>query len=109
MGATLAEGIGRVGQWQGVLVGLADMPYIRASSYTAVAGDLTREGICVPRYEGKRGHPVGFGRRYFPDLAGLSGDQGARELLRQYADSINYLDLDDPGILRDIDRKEDLV
>ena len=108
MGATLAESIGQVTHWEGVLIGLADMPYIKVATFTAVAKLLSSDRICVPRYEGERGHPVGFGRLFFPALAGLSGDDGARNLLRQHANRIKYLDVTDAGILRDIDRQEDL-
>ena len=108
MGATLAEGIGQVTRWQGVLVGLADMPFIRASTYSAVAESLESGGICVPRYRGEQGHPVGFGRLFFPALAGLTGDQGARRLLRQHSNRITWVEVDDEGIRRDIDRRDDL-
>jgi len=108
MGATLADSIGQVTHWDGVLIALADMPYIKASTYKIVASKLGSEGICVPRYQGENGHPVGFGRLFFPALAGLSGDAGARKLLQQHATHIKYLDLMDAGILRDIDREEDL-
>jgi molybdenum cofactor cytidylyltransferase len=109
MGATLAEGIGQVTHWSGVLIALADMPYVQASTFRAVADSLASDGICVPRHAGERGHPVGFGRLFFPALAGLEGDVGASKLLRQYARRITYLDVEDAGILRDIDRAEDLV
>jgi molybdenum cofactor cytidylyltransferase len=108
MGATLAEGIGRLADWSGVLVALADMPWVRASSFTTVARELARDGICVPRYQGRQGHPVGFARQFFPELAALEGDQGARELLQRHAGQVTFLELDDPGILQDIDRQEDL-
>ena len=108
IGATLAESIGQVTQWRGVIVGLADMPYIRSSSYRIVADQLESDGICVPRYGGEQGHPVGFGRLFFPALAGLSGDLGARKMLQQHPHRITYLDVSDSGILRDIDSRDDL-
>lgn len=108
MGATLAGSIGQVTGWSGVLIGLADMPFVQVSSYRAVARGLASDGICVPRYAGVRGHPVGFGRLFFPALAGLSGDVGASKLLHKYASSIRYVDVDDVGIQRDIDQPEDL-
>ena len=108
MGATLAEGVGQIGTWDGVLIGLADMPYIEAATYRAVAGQLTADSICVPISAGQRGHPVGFGTSFFSSLAGLGGDEGAKSLLGQHADKIVQLEVADAGILRDIDRPEDL-
>jgi len=65
-------------------------------------------GIAPPAYRGARGHPVGFSRKFFDELAALHGDQGARELLQRHAQSLIVRDTDDPGVLRDIDRPSDL-
>lgn len=108
MGATLAEGIQQVGAWDGVLVALADMPWVAADSYRAVASRLRPDRICVPTYKQCRGHPVGFGKQFFSALAALGGDTGARQLLRQFADQVDQLELADPAIQRDIDRPADL-
>lgn len=49
------------------------------------------------------GHPVFFHQRHLPELLALSGDEGARPLLRHHADRITRLELDDPGLWRDLD------
>ena len=64
--------------------------------------------IVVPVYQGKRGHPVGFSSLFRQALLSLQGDVGAREILRQHADEITYLECDDPGVLFDVDVPEDL-
>jgi molybdenum cofactor cytidylyltransferase len=61
----------------------------------------------VPFYQGQRGHPVGFGAEHGEALRGLDGDTGARALLA--ANRVARLDLDDPGILRDVDTPDDLA
>lgn len=104
MGHTLAHGVRqRPGDWQGILVALADMPWIRPATYLAIARQLTPDTIVAPCHEGRRGHPVGFGAAFFGPLAASTGDTGARTLLDAYPGALRELSLDDPGVLRDVD------
>lgn len=108
MGASLACGVRASADASGWLIALADMPFIRPRTVQAVCGQL-RAGrdLVAPVFAGRRGHPVGIGRRFKGELAELRGDQGARELLRHHA--LDLLPCDDPGICTDIDRPEDLL
>lgn len=108
MGRTIAEGLRGAPAWGAVLIALADMPWIAPDTFVAVAGRCAVGRIVAPVFEGRRGHPVGFGADYFEALARLEGDRGARELLSQYADRLEELPVDDPGILRDVDELADL-
>jgi molybdenum cofactor cytidylyltransferase len=108
MGYTLAEGVAGISHWQGVLVALADMPFVRATTYSQLEGSLSADTICRPQCDGRVGHPVAFGAHYFGELVAHTGDFGARELLKKYAAKVNAVDCGDPGILRDIDRVGDL-
>ena len=109
MGATLAEAVRQLPPWEAVLVALADMPWLRADSVRAVAAAAGEGCICIPSFRGRRGHPVAFGARFLPDLARLDGDNGARELTVRHARAVRELALDDPGIVRDVDRPGDLT
>ncbi len=108
MGGTLAEGVGHVRDWDGLLVALADMPWIEAATYRAVARALSQADLCVPVFAGRRGHPVGFAARHYPELARLGGDTGARALLEKRAASVREVAVRDPAIHRDIDLPADL-
>lgn len=108
MGATLAEGVTKLPDWDGVLVALADMPWIAACTYQRIAESLDPASICVPVYDGNRGHPVGFGRQFWRELAGLKGDIGARALLEKHRDALVEIPDQDPAILRDIDQPSDI-
>jgi molybdenum cofactor cytidylyltransferase len=108
MGYTLAEGIAGISDWQGVLVALADMPFVQATTYSQLGEALSMDTIYRPEYDGHVGHPVAFGAHYFGELMAHRGDFGARELLKKYAARVNTIDCGDPGILRDIDRVGDL-
>ncbi|TDK62530.1 nucleotidyltransferase family protein [Sapientia aquatica] len=90
-----------------VLVGLADMPYIETSTIQTVLNELQQGAdIVQPSFEQQAGHPVGFSSKHFAALSSLSGDVGARELVRQFP--VCRVTVNDPGILRDIDYASDL-
>ena len=112
MGASLAFGVSRLpGSIPGCLVSLADKPFIRSESVAAVRDAFAgREGaVVLPTYRGRRGHPVAFGRAHFPELERLDGDAGGRQFLHAHPEVVETLALDDAGIVRDVDRPEDLV
>lgn len=111
MGASLAFGVSRLpGTGAGCLVGLADKPFVRHESVAAVRDAFRgrEEAIVVPTYGGRRGHPVAFGRWHLPALAVIDGDAGGRQLIRERPDAVEELALDDPGVVRDVDRPGDL-
>lgn len=62
-----------------------------------------------PEFEGRRGNPVLFDRRLFPELNQVRGDTGGRPVLKAYHDQAERVVVDEAGILQDIDRPEDLV
>ncbi|MEW5708565.1 MAG: nucleotidyltransferase family protein [Pseudomonadota bacterium] len=110
MGASLAWGVGVLPEHtEGILMALADMPFILPDSYRQVAEAL-RGGalIAAPSYHGERGHPVAFSIRLRTELEALSGDEGARSLIARHQEALVLVDVDDPGVLRDIDRPADL-
>lgn len=109
MGASLAAGVAAEPGAAGWVIALADMPFVAPQSIAAVA-DALRQGaaIAAPQHCGRRGHPVGFARRFRDDLLALSGDSGARGLLAAYAEQLVALACDDPGVLLDIDAPADL-
>ncbi len=109
MGTSLAAGVRAAPDADGWVVALADMPFVRPETIRAVAKTL-QEGasIAAPSFQGKRGHPVGFARRFYEELSSLRGDDGAREFLKQHPEWVTLLEVDDAGVLRDIDRPSDL-
>jgi molybdenum cofactor cytidylyltransferase len=109
MGVTLAAGVEASHDAGGWVVALADMPWVAPASIAAVAGAL-REGasIVAPVHGGRRGHPVGFAARHYASLAALQGDEGARSVVARHIGLLREIALDDAGVLRDVDRPEDL-
>lgn len=110
MGHSLAAGARRLlaeSPAQALAIFLADMPSIRRDSLDALLARADAERILLPSHGGRRGHPVLFGRRFWPQLAALSGDGGARPVIQGNPDAVQIIELDDPGVLQDIDTAED--
>lgn len=108
MGHSLAAGVAAADAdaW---LIALADMPAVKDSTLAALVAQLAAGAKMVaPFHNGQRGHPVGFGAEFGPALSSLSGDAGARDLLTHHALSLTRIDVDDPGILFDVDTPDDL-
>ena len=110
MGASLAHGIRASFDAQAWIVALGDMPRIQATTIRAVAAALVDGAIvAAPVCRGERGHPVGFAGVLRDALAALSGDAGAREILRTERDRVRLIECNDPGILADVDTPADLA
>ena len=112
LGSSLAAGVEASAGAGGWLVALADMPFIRSHTVHAVRDALAAGAlIAAPRdrASGTRGHPVGFAPALREELVAIRGDEGARSVIQRHRDAVRLVEVDDAGILRDIDRPEDLV
>jgi molybdenum cofactor cytidylyltransferase len=107
MGDSIAAGVSVHASATGWLVLPGDMPLVRPGSLRAVAQALDQQPIAFAQHRGRRGHPVGFGAELFSELVMLKGDEGARRLLARYPTAA--VELDDPGVLFDIDTVDDLA
>ncbi len=111
MGVSLAAGVRATPiDAAGWVVALADMPWIEPDTIRRVARSVRRGALLVaPRYQGQRGHPVGFAAELRAELLALSGDIGARDILRRYSGRLLEMDIDDAGVVRDVDTRQDLA
>ena len=92
-----------------VLVALGDMPFVApetietlVAAYAADAGEAL-----AAAFDGTRGNPVLFDARFFDALTDVDGDIGGRKLLLE-SDSGALIEVDDPGVRRDVDVPDDL-
>jgi molybdenum cofactor cytidylyltransferase len=109
MGVSLAHGVTAARDAGGWVVALADMPRIRPATIARVVQALAAGAdIAAPAYQGDRGHPVAFSRRFLHELQALIGDSGARAVVQRNQALVRLIDTDDPGVLFDIDRRNDL-
>jgi molybdenum cofactor cytidylyltransferase len=107
MGDSIAAGVSIHASATGWLMLPADMPLVRPGSLRAVAAALDQQPIAFAQHRGRRGHPVGFAAELFSELVMLKGDEGARRLLARYPTAA--VELDDAGVLFDIDTIDDLA
>ena len=110
MGASLACAARAAGKADAYIVALADMPFVRPTTIAAVREAL--EGgaaLAAPYFRARRGHPVGIAGRYYEELLALGGDEGARQLLSANEAELVKIPVGDPGVVRDIDRPDDLA
>lgn len=109
MGHSIAAGVSAEIGADGWVIALADMPWLKAQTILSVANGLHEANtICAPRYQGRRGHPVGFGKAYRQSLQTLSGDEGARSIIATNRRELLLFDTADSGVVRDVDYPQDL-
>ena len=106
MGYSIACGVSARPDASGWLILPGDMPMIRPATLKAVARALRHHTVVYAQHHGQRGHPVGFSAELYSELAALGGDDGARRLVARYP--AHGLEIDDPGVLIDIDTEVDL-
>jgi molybdenum cofactor cytidylyltransferase len=107
MGHSIAAGIAARADAPGWLLLPGDMPMVRPATLLAVAAALEHHPVAYAQYQGRRGHPVGFAAELYSELMRLSGDEGARRIVARYP-AIG-VDVDDPGVLLDLDTEADLL
>jgi molybdenum cofactor cytidylyltransferase len=64
--------------------------------------------VVVPAIGGKRGNPVVWSRRFFPELAAIEGDTGARHLVASYPEAVTEVPLTGNAALLDVDTPDAL-
>lgn len=110
MGHSLAAGAASLSdsQAQAVAILLGDMPWIAPQTLRALTAAASPSSILFPLHDGQRGHPVLFGREFWPALTQLTGDEGARALVQAHRDRCITLNVADAGVLRDVDTPDAL-
>ncbi len=108
LSTSLRVGLDAVGDADGVVVMLGDMPFVTAAHIDALIA-AEAGTIRIPVAGGVRGNPVLWPRRYFDEIRALSGDQGARGLLTRHAGDVRLVRTAGTGVLTDIDTPDDIA
>jgi molybdenum cofactor cytidylyltransferase len=113
LGTSLKAGIAAVpADADGAIVCLGDMPQVDARLLDRLIAvfDPDRGALIVmPTHQGKRGNPVLWSRRFFPDLMAIEGDVGARHLIGRYGEAVVEVPIEGKAALVDVDTPEALV
>jgi molybdenum cofactor cytidylyltransferase len=91
------------------LIVLGDQPFIRPHTLNQIVEGYgrSRASIVIPSYLGDRGNPVLLDRSVFPEVMALEGDIGCRAIFGNHLEDILKVEVEDPGVLLDIDDQGD--
>jgi molybdenum cofactor cytidylyltransferase len=113
LGTSVKAGIAAIpAEIDGAIVCLGDMPQVDAGLIDRLIAvfDPDRGALIVmPTVEGRRGNPVLWSRRFFPELMAIEGDVGARHFIGRYSEAVAEVPLAGTAALVDVDTPEALV
>jgi molybdenum cofactor cytidylyltransferase len=113
LGTSLSAGVAAVPpETDGAVVCLGDMPQVDAGLIDKLIAAFDPERgalVVVPTFEGKRGNPVLWSRRFFADLTAIEGDVGARHLIGRYGEAVVEVAAAGKAALVDVDTPEALT
>ncbi|SMX34545.1 NTP transferase domain-containing protein [Actibacterium lipolyticum] len=93
-----------------VIVALADMPEVTAEHINRLIAAFDpaedREICRSETADGTPGHPVLFSRRFFENLSDLTGDRGAKDILKQSSELVTSVPTPGQGAVVDLDTPE---
>lgn len=109
--SSLQRGLAELGEPAGLLVLTVDRPHIRPSTVVALLAAFAGAPGCIwqPAHAGRSGHPILYPAALLPALRALPPDASPRDLLARHADLRRSLPVDDPAVLDNLDRPEDLT
>ena len=108
MFSSMQEGVAQA-QGDAILVMPGDMPFVSPETVRAVIAAYERKpSIVSPRYRGKRGHPVALPAYLCDEIRAADPRATLHDVIHAHADIRVDVDVDDAGIIRDVDRPEDL-
>lgn len=110
LGASLRKGASVLSPGlAGVFVFLGDMPRVPAGVAAQLASAVKAGAPAAAAvFQGQRGHPTLIGAGLIPALLSLTGDAGARGVLKDLGDRLALVEAPDDGVLFDVDERSDL-
>jgi molybdenum cofactor cytidylyltransferase len=87
---------------EGVLFTLVDHPNVQPSTIAALL-EQPRPLLAIPRCQGRHGHPIYFGAELVAEFLSIPPDSQAKVVVSRHLDRTRWVDVDDPGILDDVD------
>ncbi len=113
LSASLKSGIAALPESvRGALVCLGDMPLVTGRMLDQIIDAWDPDegrAIAVPVHQGRAGNPILWGRAFFAEILGLSGDAGARALLKRHEEQVAEVEIASDAVLRDFDTVESLA
>lgn len=94
---------------EGILVAFGDMPFVMGRTINSLIRAFAQRkgGIILPSFQGRKGHPVIFHKRYKKELLRLEGDVGGRSIIERHPEDVGVIPVKSEGVLKDIDTWRD--
>jgi len=94
---------------EGFILTLVDHPLVKLQTYQTIIQLAMKntDQIIIPEFDGQKGHPVYFGKKYFDFLLDAPQDEGARAIVQQFIKEVNFVKVEDEGIIADIDTPDE--
>jgi 4-nitrophenyl phosphatase len=101
--------VGVTPEADGALFLQCDQPRVNADLLRTMVRrfEASKHPIVHPVHDGRRGTPVLFPRRLFPELSAVTGDEGGRSLIERHPEAVATIRVDDPSVLVDVDTPAD--
>ena len=90
-------------------ISLGDMPSINYNTYDQLIKYKKNQKIIVPIFKGQKGNPLLFPKSFEKIMLSVQGDHGAKKILENNKKQILNIEINDPGIIKDIDVLEDFT
>jgi molybdenum cofactor cytidylyltransferase len=94
---------------EGILIALGDQPFLKTATINALVRAFTsrKHTIIVPSFQGQKGHPVIFHRKYEKELLRLKGEGGAKSIIERHPGDVRVVRVTSGGVVKDIDTRDD--
>ena len=88
---------------------LVDHPAVRGRTLDALIAAANHEAppLVIPRFNGDRGHPIMMSRRVAERILRMNPSASPQDAVRSYYPEARFIDVDDAGVMRDVDRPGD--
>lgn len=110
MFSSIQAGLASVDWADAYLVIPADMPFVKAQTVRDIVErqSCTSGGIVSPKHRGKRGHPVALPSRLREEVLLEDTAHTLHDVIKRHLAEREDLEVDDAGVIRDVDTMEDL-
>jgi CTP:molybdopterin cytidylyltransferase MocA len=100
-------GVRAVRNVRAFFISLGDQPFILPSTLRDMETNASRAPIVRPSCRGRHGHPLLIGSHLADEILALGSHETLNDFMKRHADQIHEIDIDDPGVVEDIDTPED--
>ena len=109
--AALGGAAGLAARGEALLISPADLPAVRAETIAEIVRrrEAARAPLALPVWQGRHGHPLVVAPELIPEIEALdpSSSTGLRQLRDRHAAATLWIEVDDPGVVQDVDTPED--